>query len=253
MSPKLPLQSFGVSDIGIARANNEDVWLSLPECGFFAVADGMGGHQAGEIAATETLHSLSQFVRQVHTEDPTELIIEMRYAIETVNRRIHQLGKTSMQLSGMGTTLCCLMWTKEVILYAHVGDSRIYRLRQGKLELLTQDHSFFTKWLQYGKLAEECETPYPYRNVITRAIGGPGKANPEIAIASPNPEDLYLLCSDGLSDALPLQDMESILIQSQDLPTTAEKLIETAKFKGGFDNMTLLLVRAKPYEKNVSR
>ena len=238
------LKSFGLSDIGVSRTNNEDAWVSLPEVGFFALADGMGGHQAGEVAAQETIEFLSTYASKIETSDPTELIIEMRHAIEKASRRIHQLGAKFAELQGMGTTLCCLMWREQTIVYAHVGDSRIYRYRKKKLELLTQDHSFLAKWLEFGKLAEECETPYPYKNVITRAIGGPGKANPEIVVAPHQMGDLYFLCSDGLSDVLSLEEMEQILNQFSDLAIAARQFIEVAKIKGSFDNMTILMVQS---------
>ena len=248
------LRSFGISDIGITRTNNEDVWTALPEIGFFALADGMGGHQAGEVAAKETVDFLSAFVKKIKTKDPLELVTEVRQGIEKANRKIYQMGCKAAETQGMGTTLCCLIWTDEAIIYAHVGDSRIYRLRGRKLELLTQDHSFLAQWLKFGKLAEECETPYPYKNVITRAIGGPGKANPEIAVAEHQPEDLYFLCSDGLSDVLSLKDMEKIINRSPNLATAAERLIEKAKIKGSSDNMTLLMVQSDPNDQqNIPR
>lgn len=241
----MQLHSYGLSDIGISRPNNEDVWVALPEIGFFALADGMGGHQAGEIAAKEAVESLCQSAKEIKSRDCMELIIELRHAIEKANKWVYELGKNSLSLNGMGTTLCCLMWTEEAIVYAHVGDSRIYRFRDKKLDLLTQDHSLFAKWLATGKLAEECETPYPYRNVITRAIGTGSRANPEIAVAAHNSGDLYLLCTDGLSDVLSLEDIEKILNRSPDLETATKRLIQKAKIKGSSDNITLLLIQSK--------
>lgn len=240
----MELKSFGISDIGIARSNNEDVWTAIPEVGFFAIADGMGGHQAGEIAAKETIDFLSLAAKKIKSEDPMELIIEIRHAIEKANKRVHEMGVRAQDLHGMGTTVCCLMWKENTIVYAHVGDSRIYRMRDKKLELLTRDHSLLAKWLATGKLAEECETPFPYKNVITRAIGVPGKANPEIAVAAHRIGDLYFLCTDGLSDVLTLSDMEKILNTSSNLQIAAEKFIEMAKIKGSSDNMTILIVQS---------
>lgn len=238
------LTYFGLTDIGVSRPNNEDVWAALPELGFFALADGMGGHNAGEIAAQEAIDHLCSSAKRIQSRNPIELIIELRYAIEKANQWVYQLGRNTESCSGMGTTLCCLFWTRDTIVYAHVGDSRIYRLRKEKLELLTQDHSLFAKWLATGKLAEECETPYPYKNVITRAVGTGSRANPEIATAPHQPGDLYLLCSDGLTDVLPLPDMEKILIRSPDLETASRRLIQKAKIKGSSDNITILMVQS---------
>lgn len=236
------LNSFGLSDIGVSRANNEDVWIALPEIGFFAIADGMGGHQAGEIAAKEAIDSLCESMKQIQSRNPIELVIELRHAIEKANQWVYRMGQGSESLNGMGTTLCCLIWSREAVIYAHVGDSRIYRLRNNKLELLTQDHSLLAKWLKIGK---ETETPFPYKNVITRAVGTAPRANPEIAVASHQPGDLFFLCTDGLSDVLSLEDIEKIINRSSTLENASQRLIERAKIKGSSDNITILMIQSE--------
>jgi protein phosphatase len=241
----LRLKTFGLSDIGLTRPNNEDVWVSLPEIGFFALADGMGGHQAGEVAAKEALDHLCYSAKEIKSVDCVELMIELKTAIQKANEWVYRLGKKSESLNGMGTTLCCLIWNRDTIVYAHVGDSRIYRLRGQKLELLTRDHSLLAKWLATGKLAEDCETPFPYKNVITRAIGTAARTKPEIAASVHVPGDLYFLCTDGLSDVLSLEEIEIILNQSPDLELAAQRLIERAKIKGSSDNMTLLIIQSE--------
>jgi len=241
----LRLKSFGLSDIGLTRPNNEDVWIAYPEIGFFALADGMGGHQAGEVAAKEALDYLYASIQEIKSRDCLELIAELRNAIEKANQWVYNLSRGAESLTGMGTTLCCLIWTNEAIIYAHVGDSRIYRLRDKKLELLTEDHSLFAKWLSMGKLAEECETPFPYKNVITRAVGTAPKANPEIAVSTHQAGDLFFLCTDGLSDVLSLQDIEKILNRSSELENACKRLIEKAKVKGSSDNITILMIESE--------
>lgn len=243
------LLSFGLSDIGV-RTNNEDVWAACTEIGFFALADGMGGHQAGEVAAKEAIEHLSDSVKRIKTLDPHEWMDELRLAIEKANQYVYLLGKNDDSLNGMGTTLCCLIWAKEAVIYAHVGDSRIYRLRDGKLELLTQDHSLFAKWLQAGK---ESHTPFPYKNVITRAVGTAPKANPEIAVCSHQPGDLFFLCSDGLSDVLSLEEIEITLNNSQGLESASKALIQKAKIKGSSDNITILMVQRNASAENLPR
>lgn len=236
------LSAFGLSDIGVSRPNNEDVWVAMPEIGFFALADGMGGHKAGEIAAKETIEHLSSLMKKVKTTDPLECMIELKSAIEKANSWVYRLGKKDKELEGMGTTLCCLIWAIDAVVYAHVGDSRIYRLRKGQLELLTQDHSLFAKWLKTGI---ESHTPFPYKNVITRAIGTASRANPEIAISRHEAGDLFFLCTDGLSDVLKLEEIEKILNRSPDLESASKRLIQKAKIKGSSDNITLLLVQSE--------
>jgi len=234
----MKLKHVGLSDIGLSRPNNEDVWAAIPEIGFFALADGMGGHQAGEVAAQVAVDELCRAI-QTSSSDP---LLALRLAIEKANQKVYEEGQKSHTLTGMGTTVCCLYWTENAVIYAHVGDSRIYRFRKNKLEQLTQDHSLFAKWLSQGQ-SKTCATPYPYKNVITRAIGTAKQVTPEIALASYEPSDLFILCSDGLTDALPFHDMEKILERSDCLDAAAQRLIEKAKIKGSNDNITVLLIQ----------
>lgn len=236
----MKLSAFGLSDIGVSRPNNEDVWVAMPEIGFFALADGMGGHQAGEIAAKEAIEHLSNSIKNMPPSDPLNRMLELKSAIEKANAWVYQLSKEEESLNGMGTTLCCLVWTKDAVIYAHVGDSRIYRLRDQKLELLTQDHSLFTKWVKAGL---KSHAPYPYKNVITRAIGTAPKAHPEVAICRHEEGDLYFLCTDGLSDVLAQDDIEKIINRSSNLEMASKKLIQRAKIKGSSDNITILMVQ----------
>jgi protein phosphatase len=245
------LHSFGLSDIGLSRSNNEDVWIAIPEIGFFALADGMGGHQAGEIAAREAIDHLTSSVKGMKVKSASEWTRWLRSAIEKANHWVYNLGNEDDSLQGMGTTLCCLLWSQEAIVYAHVGDSRIYRFRERKLELLTQDHSLFAKWLELGKSSK---TPFPYKNVITRAVGTHPKANPEVALVPHLPGDLFFLCSDGLTDVLSLEEIETLMISTPNLEKAAKILIEKAKFKGSSDNITILMVQSETDNgKNLSR
>lgn len=233
----------GLSDIGRSRAKNEDVWAASPEIGFFALADGIGGHKAGEVAAQETIDFLLSYARKIEQKDVVELMVELRHAIELANRHVYQMGAKRPEYHKMGTTLCCLFWTGTNVILAHVGDSRIYRFRSGRLELLTQDHSLFAEWLAKGEIAKKCTTPYPYKHVITRSIGCLCKANPDIAAATPLDGDIFFLCSDGVTDVLSIEEMEKILDARPLLEEAAESLIQAAKFKGGSDNMTVLMVQ----------
>ena len=133
----LSFKSFGLSDIGLTRPNNEDEWVALPEIGFFALADGMGGHQAGEIAAKEALENLCLSARDIKSTDCVELIIDLKDAIEKANQWVYQLGRETTSLNGMGTTLCCLMWTRELIGLRPCGrqpDLSIARSKTGTID-----------------------------------------------------------------------------------------------------------------------
>jgi protein phosphatase len=229
----------GLSDIGLTRQNNEDVWVALPEIGLFALADGMGGHRAGEVAAKDAIEGLTYYLKKQNTNDLNTL----RSAIEYANQQVYEKGSSLEACRGMGTTLCCLQWTKDEIIYAHVGDSRIYRYRDQKLEQLTHDHSLLAQWLAQGNNPKDTDKPIPYKNIITRSVGTSKKANPEICTTTHKPGDLFILCSDGLSDVLIPTDIEQIITRSETLDLMASRLIEKAKIKGSNDNITVLIVQ----------
>ncbi len=240
-----PLRFCGLSDIGLNRPTNQDVWTAKPEFGFFALADGIGGRRAGDIAAREALNILCESIHRLsditnNYQEALDLKDEIRSAIEQANRWVYQMGCESLPLQGMGTTLCCLLWTHSTVYYAHVGDSRIYRYRNDRLELLTRDHSLLARWL-----SKKCFTqPTPPKNIITRAIGTPRPANPEISYCPHFPGDLYLLCSDGLSDVVSKEELQKILRNSFTLEKAAKKMIESAKKMGSGDNITVLMISA---------
>lgn len=237
------LSFAGLSDIGLIRQNNEDVWAALPELGFFALADGMGGHKAGEVAAKEAIDQLCHSLKQ-QTEITNDLSV-IRAAIEHANFHVYEKSRAIEACKGMGTTLCCIQWTHDAVIYAHVGDSRIYRFRQQKLEQLTHDHSLLAQWLSQGNKLDGSNGPAPYKNIITRSVGTCKKANPEIGITSFEPDDLFILCSDGLTDVLSHTDLEMIIERCDSLDLMAARLIEKAKIKGSSDNITVLLVQFK--------
>ena len=237
----------GLSDIGLTRQNNEDVWIAEPDIGLFALADGMGGHKAGEVAAKEAVDELCNYLKQQKERSEAHI----RAAIEHANNQVYQKGCGTEAFKGMGTTLCLLQCTADEIIYAHVGDSRIYRFREQKLEQLTNDHSLLAQWLAQGNRPGNSDKPPPYKNIITRSVGTARKANPEITTIPHSPGDLFILCSDGLSDVLSITDLEMIITRSESLELMASRLIEKAKIKGSSDNITVLIVQFD--EKNLFR
>jgi len=242
------IEAYGLSDIGPVRPNNEDVWISIRKYSFFALADGMGGHNAGEVAAKEAIQCLSNAIREITTFDKKSLsskqfILFLKTAIENANQRVFQLGKEHSSLQGMGTTLCCLYFYGDDAIYAHVGDSRIYRYRNAELKQLTQDHSLLYELISSGQI----DAPYslPCKNIITRAIGTSPKVLPEIASATAQQNDIFFMCTDGLTDFVSEQEMEEILKASLPLKKTVKTLIERAKEKGSHDNITILMIKIK--------
>lgn len=229
------VESFGISDLGPVRDNNEDVFHEIPLHRFFVLADGMGGHNAGEIAAKEAVHHLSTSVCQFFSSQDTfyheDLPSQLYQAILKANLWVHALSEQKKELSGMGTTLCCLLVHKESLIYAHVGDSRIYRFRKN-LEQLTEDHSLLNT------------TPTAGKNIITRAVGTNPSVEPDISLSKVEPNDIYFLCSDGLTDFVSDEELTDILIKNRScIKTASTRMIETAKNKGSSDNITVLMIK----------
>ena len=245
---QLEVSAFGLSDVGLVRQRNEDVWGELPEQHLYVLADGMGGHRAGDVAARESvgalLHLLGEMLGNLPEEAPlSERKMIIRLAFEEVNRIIYHLGKTDESLRGMGTTLCCVHLTDNGLIYAHVGDSRIYRLRKEKLVQLTEDHSLLRELVSSGQLAEDKSGEFLYKNIITKAIGTEPIVEPSVSTGEPEAGDLIMICSDGLSDLLTSDEVEVILKQATSLDTAAHHLVSAAKDRGGHDNVTVVLIQ----------
>jgi serine/threonine protein phosphatase PrpC len=238
----LKVDCFGISDIGLVREINEDAWLVQPEKGLFLLADGMGGHNAGEIAAHIAVRSIAESY-SIEDEKPNSL----KNAISSANILIYKKGSEDPSLSGMGTTLTCLALKKEEALIAHVGDSRIYLLRNEKLRLLTEDHSLMNELIDLNVMTPEEAGSFPYKNILTRAVGTHPKVEATITKESLRSGDLFLLCSDGLTNFVTEDEILEILKKKSLLEKKAQSLITLAKNYGGGDNITVLLV--KLYEK----
>lgn len=254
------VHSVGLSDIGLVRQNNEDSWIQDTKRRFYAIADGMGGHQAGEVASYEALHSLCAYIAAnselcdelTGIDEARKIIIE---AIEESNNHVYQLGRKDFELRGMGTTLCCLFFHPKGLIYAHVGDSRIYRLRNKKLQQMTKDHSLLRELLDLGQLSDSQAGDFSHKNIITKAIGTESSVQPSVRISDVAHHDILLMCTDGLSDLLPCQEVEAIMNKKSSLKETAHELVRVAKEKGGHDNITVVLVKVqeKHEPKDLSR
>lgn len=244
-----------LSDIGLIRQNNEDAWKLLRDEQFYVIADGMGGHQAGEVASREAVERLCALFQQRIDSCPKDIACAeevMRTLIQEVNAMVYRIGRESPELRGMGTTLCCVYLHPEGLIYGHVGDSRIYRLRKGKLELLTQDHSLLRELIELGQLSEQQAEDFLYKNIITRAIGTEPYVEPSIAHTSLEPGDQIMLCTDGLTDLLSDEDIRETLLKNPE-EDIVKLLVKKAKQKGGNDNITVILINVKnKYETHLS-
>lgn len=247
----MPLQilACGLSDPGLVRHNNEDVWGAVPELRFFVLADGMGGHRAGEVAAREAVSALCQLMKKAIGRKKEISFQEARTllhrSIDQVNSLIYKLSRSNEQYRGMGTTLCCMYFHDNMVVYAHVGDSRIYRLRNKKLEQLTIDHSLLYELMELGQLNDYQAPEFLYKNIITKAIGTAAMVEPTIQMGEILSEDIYMMCSDGLTDLLSTEEMEAILNKTPDMQNATKMLIKTANDKGGNDNITAVIMKVQ--------
>ncbi len=242
-------ESYGYSDIGIARTNNEDIWISYPESGLFTIADGMGGHKAGEVAANEATKYFSKeillLLKKKSKFSKNTMIDHMSKIIGKTNSHVHTLSLSNEAFKGIGTTFCCIFFFNETAIYAHIGDSRIYSFSENKLSLLTSDHSLANK-LKNTDIKNKKDLPPACRNIITRAIGTMPIVKPDIDHIKVKKEDMFFLCTDGLSDYVSAEEISKVLDDtSKNLSEKTLKLIDTAKINGSHDNITALLLQIK--------
>jgi protein phosphatase len=241
----MKIESFGATDIGLVRLNNEDVWAQMPREQLYILADGMGGHNAGEVAANETVMLICREIKSAaqRRHDLKEWHEILSKAIEKANLHVLTLGSHDPELMGMGTTVCVILIVGNAMLHAHVGDSRIYRLRKGRLFQLTRDHLLKEELIASGELDESLASNFPYKNVLTRAIGTHRHTTADFGIEQLEPYDIYFLCSDGLTDSLSDAQIQDIIDGSDTLADATSTLILEAKKNGGNDNITILMLK----------
>ena len=229
------------TDIGRVRKQNEDAaWLN-EERGVYVVADGMGGHLAGEVASAMAIDAVKSMAQ---SHDIASISV-LRETVSAVHEAIGTRARENQSCSGMGTTISA-MWRGGHYMYiAHVGDSRIYRLRQGKLEQITQDHSLVEELVRARIITREEARNHPRRNIITRALGTPGENAPDLLAADMEAGDLWLLCTDGLTGMVDDEQIERVLSTGESLDKMADTLMKMALAAGGRDNVTLILCRSE--------
>lgn len=235
------------TDLGRIRENNEDKFeFFLPQdedtlarkgC-FYAVADGMGGHAAGQIASELALKTV---IGQYYADPSPGVEMSIRSAVQSANAVIYDAARAIVERNGMGTTLTGLIIRGDEVIIAQVGDSRCYRLRSNKLEQLTQDHSWVNEQVRRGGMTAEEAAASPFRNVITRSLGNAPTVEPDIFQDALNEGDVYLLCSDGLTGEVSDSEIKETL-QKSDPSNAAWDLVGLALDHGGRDNVTVLIV-----------
>ena len=225
----------GVTDPGRRRRRNEDAYVAVPP--LFAIADGMGGAQAGEVASGLAAAVLEEATGDERGEERVASLIQ------EANRRVFQRSSEDAATSGMGTTMTVALLDNadETIAFGHVGDSRAYRVRGGELEQLTDDHSLVGELVRSGRLSPEEAESHPQRSVITRALGTEPDVDVDTFTVEAEPGDIYLLCSDGLTDMISPRDILATVDASDDLDDAARALVSAANAGGGEDNITVVL------------
>ena len=242
------LEVAAVTDPGRVRTHNEDCIEADAEAGIAVLADGMGGHNAGEVASRIAVDFMASMLRSYRFDGPpldasrAERLIETQ--VTRANGALLEASQTDPAYEGMGTTLVAVVWHTEGVTYGHVGDSRLYVLRGNELRQLTRDHSIVQEQLEQGEISAEQARYAPHRNVLTRAVGIDPAVQAEVRTWSAQAGDVYLLCSDGLTDMLTDGEIRETLLESgSEVETAAARLVERANANGGLDNISVILVR----------
>lgn len=255
MAPLHSLSWAVSSDPGLRRTSNEDSYSTRPDVGLFVVADGMGGHVAGEVASRVAVEAIEAFIEETAGADknrtwpfPFEPALSLeanrlKAAFRLANRRIASAIADSQDLRGMATTASAVLFGERRASVAHVGDSRVYVLRKGALEQITHDHSWVEEQVRAGMLSPTAARQHPWRNVVTRALSGGEDPEVDVTEVTPVPGERYLLCSDGLFGVVPDARIAEILGR-KDVPldTICRGLVEAANEEGGPDNITALIL-----------
>lgn len=224
------------TDVGKVRANNQDAPIVSEKLRLYGVADGMGGHKGGEVASTSARDDL---LRELEGKTPS--VAALSGAIEEVNRQIYHQQEHDVALTGMGTTLSVLWMSDNFVYIGHVGDSRVYLLRDGEFKQMTLDHSLVEQLVREGVLTEEEAQNHPMRNIITRAIGTDESVEVDVVVEERRKGDLWLACSDGLHGLVDDCQMRDALRQYAP-EKAADVLLKAALDAGGRDNVTLVIV-----------
>jgi protein phosphatase len=232
----LSLRFAAGSHKGMIREGNEDSGYAGPR--LLAIADGMGGQAAGEVASSEVISTIVALDDDVPGSD---ILTSLGTAVQRANDQLRMMVEEDPQLEGMGTTLTALLWTGQRLGLVHVGDSRAYLLRDGVLTQITQDHTWVQRLVDEGRITEEEATTHPQRSLLMRALGSGDHVEPDLSIREVRAGDRYLICSDGLSGVVSHQTMEDTLASYQGPQETVQELIQLALRGGGPDNITVIV------------
>lgn len=249
------VKAFGLTDVGRKRRHNEDAYLLDEQRGLFVVADGMGGHAAGEVASRITVESIQEFIAATEEEHDSSWPFgfnnrvsmegnRLTTSVEKANEKVMRAVQNRPELKGMGTTVVAALFDEDRATLVHVGDSRAYLFRGGELRRLTDDHSWVQEQVNAGILSEDEAKSHPLKNVVTRALGGAAHVSVDLIEVPTQAGDRFLLCSDGLTGMVTDDEIvDSFAAPS--LEKTVRTLVDTANDRGGVDNITAILIEVQ--------
>jgi serine/threonine protein phosphatase PrpC len=247
----------GDTNVGMKRDHNEDAFYLPVNERLAIVADGMGGHASGEVASRMAIDAIVGYFRDTETEQeltwPFKVdrghghdINRLACAIKLANQQIFEEAERKSDCHGMGTTVVSALFLDDVLIVGHVGDSRLYRIRDGGIEQLTEDHSLLNDYVRMKRLSESEIASFPHKNVIVRALGMKSSIEVDLLTEHPRLGDLYVLCSDGLSGMVSDADIAALATEEGDLDKLCDRLIASANANGGIDNITVVCARLEP-------
>ena len=248
----MPVRAFGTTDVGRVRAANEDSFLIDSEHNLFIVADGMGGHQGGGFASSNAVRSIrEEVVRLDDAQESTQPLadpsgrstgqVRLFHALQRANERLYKKAQEDSTLRGMGTTVTAIQLDHQAANIAHVGDSRLYLFRDGRLSQVSRDHSWVQEQVDAGVISEEEARVHPLKNIITRSLGHDRELLVDLLREDYRPGDRFLLCSDGLTNMVPDQIIGDVL-RKHPAEDAVKELVRLALEAGGQDNVTAVLV-----------
>jgi len=251
----LRIRASGITDVGLKREDNEDSYSKEDSLGLYVVADGMGGHLAGEVASRVAVEMINKSVRKWLEEEAREdelfgppdssLSLIGNYILSSIrmaNRVVYEMALDHEEYHGMGTTVVILYVTPSLIIAANVGDSRIYMVRDGHLERLSKDHTIVAEQVEMGTMTEEEATTSPLRHILTKNLGSVETLEPDIFEIEPSGRDRFVLCSDGLTDLVSDDEIFEMTQKNKDPSNLCRKLVDTVLKRGAHDNATIVSI-----------
>ena len=256
----MKVHSAGLTDTGRRRENNEDSYHTDDEVRLYVVADGMGGHRAGEVASSTVVSSVKDYMEAFHTSPAAKESLESNmspgatavcHSIELANRVVFQLSQDQGSYKGMGSTAAVAYFFEDTLITANVGDSRIYLIRENGIEQLTQDHTLLAEHMRKNPDWDPNNASIPMKHILVRAVGIHEVVEADVYETQSLPGDLILMCSDGLTDMLSDEEIHQAVLEGGELKEVCERLVNMANERGGLDNITTVLLFVQKEDKGL--